>query len=510
MRERLEPVLSKVSRKRAVGLVVEDDRVTACRAVITPLGAVERGQYSEAVVAGEPPEKAVRRVLEAALDDPKWRHAPLSLGLPARGFLFTTRPSTTLNQESSGETLLYESMQAANVLVEELEIDVLRGKTSRGVDEALIVAARRKELAPLTEAVAAMGANLYGVEPWAFGLLRTAAARHPAPRKDRAVYRVFLDGSSGLVIRAAGARPEGWRLFAMAPGEEAVGLASAVGVLRVLARRRGETDGGPSRVIVHGRPELAEAIRSLPAWEALGVETAHHAGPSLDDVGAAALGLAAGCYLDDDVAHNLARGRRPRRSLASLFPWGQAAALALVLGGATALMMGQLLEVQTRANVTTARAQRYPWIKGKDVISLEKERADLTTRTELIRAYLTTRYQWARYTREVAQRMPDSMGITAFEGKNTLAVPGAKGAAVRSLELQVEAPLPPGTSIPADINVLMENMRSAPLLKESLPLITMSEMKFATVQGKPGTVASFNLRCSPVVKAEPKGKKGQG
>ena len=98
------------------------------------------------------------------------------------------------------------------------------------------------------------------------------------------------------------------------------------------------------------------------------------------------------------------------------------------------------------------------------------------------------------------------MSITAFNGKSTFVAPGARGVSQQSLTLQVEAPIPPGATVPAEIDALLANLRATPLLKKHLPLIRMSALKWASSRTSAGTVASFNLLCTP--EAKPARKSG--
>jgi Tfp pilus assembly protein PilN len=504
MREQLRPVLTKLSRKRATGLLIDEERITVSRLVQTAFGPVERERHVEEI-GRDTLEAALKRALSPVFERREWKVAPIAVGLPELRFLFASRSLGPMNRDVSGETLLHESMQLTNILIDDLAVDTLRTTNSRG-GTATIVAARKRYLEPLLEALQAAGVRPHTVEPRIFGLLRVAVDQHPAPRRNRPVYRVFLGRQAAMVVPTAGPRPLSWRGLPLPPGGEAAALVAAIGTMRALALRHG--DEPPSTVLLHGRPELAPALTADAHWAEWELEVIAHEGPGLDD-GIAAFGIGAGCHQEDE-GFNLARSLRPQRSFVSVFPWGQAAVQAGVLAATAGLMGGQLYDLKTQVNVAKLQAQRHEWMGKMKVADLKKETDDLNKRAELIARYLGTRFQWANYVREVASRLPTSMGISAFEGKATFAPPGGKASSVQSLTLQVEAPLPPGATVPADINALMENLRTTPLLKRTLPLITMSELKWNAARNRAGTTASFSLLCTPPASAAKGAKKKAG
>lgn len=498
MRDRLIPFLARISRKRSTGLVIDDEAITVSRVIHTALGPVEYRRHREDM-GQDSLDNVLRRALRPVFERKEWKAAPIAVGLPTLRFLFTNRPLNAMNREANGETLLHESLQLTNILIDDLAIDTLRTLSARG-GTATIVAARKRYLEPVLESLTAAGVRPFTVEPAVFGLLRVAAQDHPTPRRVRSVYRAFLGATGGTLILVNRDRPVAWRGFPLPAGREAEALVAAVGPLRALAPRYGE-EAAPTLLLIHGRTELA-ALATAPAWKSWGIEVAHRDKPAIDD-GDAAYGAAVGCQLEDE-GFNLARALRPQQSFVSIFPWGQAAVQASVLASATSLLAGQLYDLRTRVNVQAIRAERHTWLGRKTVAQLETERKELATRAELIHSFLATRFQWANYTREVAARLPASMGIVSLSGKSTYVAPGAKGTPVQNLTLQVEAPIPAGTSVPADINLLMDNLRATPLLKRNLPLITMSELKWVASRDQGGTTASFSLVCSPP--AKPKGK----
>jgi hypothetical protein len=398
-------------------------------------------------------------------------------------------------------------MQLTNVMIDDLAVDMLRAPTGKGTLVATMVAARRRYLGPLLEALTGAGLRPHAVEPAAFGLLRLATRVERGPGRGRAAIRAFLGASEGLLVLAADARPLAWRGFVLRPGAETTALLEAAGPLCALSSRYG-LDSPPGVLIVHGRPELG-GLADAPAWEAMGLRVRHVAEPGLG-ASAAALGVAAGCHQEEE-GFNLARGLRPQPTFASVFPWGQAAIEAGVLAAAASLVGGQVMDVETQVRVVASRVAEHGWLKGKAVADLTKERDDLKARAEMVRLFLGGRMQWVRYTRELAARMPQSMGVTQFDGKNTFVPPGAKGTAVRSLSLQVEARLPPGGTVPAEIDALMENLRGNPLLKSNLPMIRMSALKWGVSRERKGeAVASFSVLCTPQAQAKPAGAAAKG
>ncbi len=510
----LKALLVRGSRKRAIGLVVDDERVAVSQVVHTALGPVEVARQVEDL-GRDSLDVALQRALRSIAEHRSWRAAHLAVGLPdarvelpSARRLYTTWLRSAPNREATGQSLLHESLQLTNILIDDLSIDMLRFPTNRaGVGTAAIVAARKRYLDPLLEALISTGLRPYAVEPAAFGLLRLAAQIHRSPGRSRGIVRVFLGPTHGLMILVCGGRPLVCRGFALPPGGEIPAIARAVGPLRILADRYA-AEATPEWLLLHGRPELTGLSQSL-ASAYPDVQVRHHPGPTLG-VGDAAFGVAAGRHQDEE-GFNLARDLKPRGSFAAVFPWGQAFVEAGVLAAAGGLLSMQVLEVETQAQVAAARSATFRWLENKTVAELNQQRADLTTRAELIKAYLGTRYQWARYLREVTAQLPPGISLTSFSGKGPFVPPGSKVAPQPHLMLGVEADLPPGGTVPAEIDTLLANLRGTPLLKDTLPIIRMSTLKWGTSSLRKGMpAASFSLVCTPESKGKGKAKGAGG
>jgi hypothetical protein len=248
-------------------------------------------------------------------------------------------------------------------------------------------------------------------------------------------------------------------------------------------------------VILHGRPDL-DRLHEAPELPTRVVPARRFAAPELDDA-AVAYGLALGCQQEAE-GFNLARSLRPRGSIARLVPWRQLASQAAVLGLATFCLAQYHGELGRMMADVRGRQKAHDWLGERPLAELNAEQAQLAAQADAVRHYLDTRVLWTPCLRELSALLPDNMALASWEGQADYVAPGKKVAAgTRSLKLRMEAPIPGGSTIPAEVDALLGSLRDAPALQRSLPVVKLSTLKWGASETTRRPVASFSIVCSP-------------
>jgi hypothetical protein len=492
----MRSLLVKFTHRRAVGLVIGERTITTSLIAFTPLGPVEVERLVRPV-GDEPFDAALTDAVTPLREQKRWRGAPVAVGLPALRVFFSTRPIRSLKQDATPQVLLHEVLQSPNLVIDDMAVDMVRSQPFRQ-PLASIVATRHKYLTPILDAVEGCGIRPHRVEPAPFALLRAAQARHRTPRREKAALRVFLGASEALAILTAGDLPLAWRSFPLPAGGELRAVASATKTLASLSRYYG-VEEPPELVMLHGRPDLERSQDSVESPTRL-VGARRFPGPGLDDA-AIAFGLALGCQ-QDVQGFNLSRSLRPRGTLAALVPWRQLVAQAGILALATFLLGQHQAELGRMLADSRQRQASYTWLEKRPVSDLDAERSRLSAQVETIRTFLETRILWTACIRDLADRLPENMALASLDGHAERVAPGKKAAAGgRLLTLRLEAPIPTGTTIPAEVDSLLASLRSSPSLKTSLPGVKLSALKWGLEESTHRPIASFSILCSPEEKA---------
>lgn len=507
----MKPLLAKLAPRRAVGVAIGDRAVTISLMAFTPLGPSELDRRAEPIGDGTP-EAALRRALKPLVAVKPWRNAPVAVGLSHLHVFFSTRPIKRMAEEVAGgrkgpgvspQMLLHEVLQSPNVIIDDMEVDMIRARPNRQ-PVASIVACRKKFLAPILEVLDECGVRPTRIEPSPCGLLRAAVARHRAPRRARTVLRVFLGDDEAMCVLTAGGLPLMWRGFALGRGSEAGEILSEFRATDNLCRYFG-IESSIDAVMVHGRPDLS-GLEASPEWAKLPGTSVRLDGPAYDG-GVIASGLALGCQNYEARSFNLTRASAPPIPILNLVPWGNLALQVGLLTGVSLLLADELQSLERARTAVRAELSGFDRPRGRGNAQLREDRKAMTQRVEAVGRFLDGRILWTDCVRDVATRLPETMVTTSIAGECKYeAMAMVKGKAKRSFRVELETPTPSDGAIPPEVGRFLDELRGAPRLRKSLPSIEMAELRWGPVGQARVPTASFSVVCTPEA-AKLKGEK---
>jgi hypothetical protein len=488
-----------VAFRKSIGVYVADRELTVRLVGLGPLGLVELDGGATTYDPEDLPA-AVESLVKAMIPAKRSIRTKVSIGLPPIRVFFAARPLQLTDKDAAKTDLLHDLLKSSNVNVDDMEVDLIRAQPGKR-SIAVILASRRKYLSALMAAFSAFGVRPHRVEPAPFALIRLAAARHKPPRKARTIVRVFLGPTGGVSVLQSGDLPIAWRAFELPPGNEASAVVGAVKALTIVARFRAEI-GACDCVLLHGRPELAEALAADAVRQALGRTVRHHPDPPYDGP-SIALGLALGGAVGEE-AFDLGRALKPRASFWETFPVGDLAMQAALLACATLFLASKADAARHALRLVLKDTAKHPWMKKADDARLDKERKELEAKVAAIREYLSTRIQWAAYTRNASAKLPEALVLRSFSGLYELDGGKGKPAGKKSLVLKLTAEIETGRSIPRSVDAYLEALRRDPLLQRDFPSIELADLKWNQPKVKgAGALAEFAVNCLPAEKPKP-------
>jgi hypothetical protein len=489
----VKALAAKLSLHRAVGLYLGEQELAVIQVAGTPLGPQVLFQGRQAYAPDELPEVLGRLLGPLLAGKPR---PVVAVGLPASRVFYVTRSLRAAGEDASPEVLLQKAIQSPNLSVDDLTVELVKSALGKA-PLATMAACRTKQLSALLAALKDCGVRPCCVEPGPCALVRAAAQGHRAPWRAKMVLRVFLGDQQGLGVMAGGDLPLAWRSFALPAEKEGPAILSAARTLRTLAKYCGIT-APLDAVLIHGRPELHERLKSAEFSGEIGCRLFCHAGPGLDGA-ALAQGLARGALKAESGGFDLSRSLKPRLSIREIFPWGE-----LALQGALLFCVGLLLLVRSvnlRESCLAAQVenQRHECLAAPQA-ALEKERQALRQKVEVVQKFLQTRVLWTDYTHDLPLRLPRQAQFRSLQGfaelesfakrKESTAKPR------KSFMLQVWAPLAGGGGMPQEIDRFLDALRNHPLLKRDFPQVTLADLKRYRLAGFAPT-ANFTVVCLP-------------
>jgi hypothetical protein len=496
----MRTILAKLATRRAMGLFIGDKEVTLSHVAFTPAGPIEVARRSEPV-GTDPIDTVLNRVLAQTTGKDAWRSAPLAVGLPVLRLFFSTRPIKSMNLDASPQTLLHEVLQSSNLVIDDMEVDMIKSQPGKQA-VASITATQKRYIRPILDGLEACGRRPTQVEPAPFALLRSALRRHRTPRRARSALRIFLGAAHGLGILTAMDSPLAWRYFALRPGTEGTEIASIVSSMRTLSRYYG-VEPEPDLVMVHGRPDL-HRLEDTPEWPRGQIRMRRSDAPAFDPA-ETAFGLALGCHAEE-AGFNLARSLKPRVSVYRVVPVGQAAVQLGALAVASFLLQGRHDDYSRQLLAVRTSAERPAWFKDQSSGDLEKERAQLATRTESLQRYLGGRILWSNCLHDVAAFLPATMTSSAIQGHAKLGEGKHAEGPIRSLALSMRAPITGGGVVPPEVDAYVSDLRASQVLRKSLPQIRLLGLHWVTDEQdrKPYLAFTVNCQSEPEKKAQAK------
>jgi hypothetical protein len=506
-------LLAKIALHKAVGLYLGEHEVTVSQVAATLLGPVETASASQPYTP-EADGAAVEQQL-APMDTPenldavigellaplvgRKRRLPVAVGLAGRRLFFTARPLKD-DRSTTPEEALQDALRSPNINVDELAIDLLRGKVKK-LSVASLAVCRKKYMNGLLAALGGLGVRPYRAEPAPCALVRLAACRRGFPRRAETLLCVFLGVKEGLAVLVAGGLSLAWRSFPLPPGSEGPAILSAARTLRIQQQHYG-IEFSPEYAVVHGRPDLHERLKTEQFASKIETRVLWRDGPEFDDK-AIAFGLALGCLGPTAQAFDLSRTLKPLPSLWEIFPWWD-----LAFAGSLVALMGLALgahSVKLNDSCAVAQAQRsrYKCLSSIEPDRLEQETQALAKRTDAVRKFLETRILWSNYTADVTARLPPAATLDALDGHCLLDTGGRGSGAKQSFAVGVRVPLAGNGSAPREIDTFLAALRNDPVLQHDFGSAELTGIKQAGSQDKrQAAAAAFGVICLPKGKAD--------
>jgi len=487
-------VLARFAVKKAIGLYVGEQQITACRVASTPLGPVQIACQSEHY---EPDQlsDAIGRLLKPMLGRRK-RGTQVAVGFPAARVFFSTRPIRTTHSDASAQVLLHEVLQSPNICIDDMLVEVIKADSGKR-KLASIVSCRKKYMAGMLETLEACGVRPFRAEPAPCALLRAAVEQRRPPRRSKIILRIFLGDRQGLAVVTAGDLTVLWRYFNWSPEGETAAICSAVRSVGALIGHCG-IDAPLDVVMIHGRADLRGKLETEEFRLQVAVPLLWSGGPELNDA-AVAFGLALGCLGQQPLdAFDLSRSLKPRVSLWDIFPWGEIAvqiALVVCMG---LFLLTRSQKVENALVPVQAQYAKRAWLASMPQAEIQKERQDLEQRVEAVRKFVSTRIIWTAYTHDISTRLPADATMTMFQGLCELETSGKNAVKPKKVfTIRASAPIAQDGSTPKEIDGFLTALRDNALLKRDFPIVDLADIKWYQPNVKAAANALFTVICLP-------------
>jgi hypothetical protein len=502
----MKQLLARLSRQKALGVLVDDQEIAVSQVAATPLGPVELYQHREPV---EPNQQGIvlARLLTGLLGPRMRRRMPLTLGLPASRVFFTTRPIRKTSGNLSPQVLLREALQSPNIAIDDMVMDFVKATPDKR-PVASLVACRKKHLTGVQAVFEKVGLRHWCAEPMPCALLRAAACQHRAPRRAKHVLRIFLNDKQALAVVATADSPIIWRLFDLRCGEQAAAIRSMIRSLQVLLPHCG-IEAPLNAVMVHGRADLRDALGVEAADLQTDLAVTWHADPKLAPA-TVAFGLALAGLKPNTVGYDLAQTFRPRATFREIVPWGEVALQATLLAALGSVLGYRCWDLHDDCRAVQAQNAQRPWAAAVPLSQLEHEKKDLQRKLEAIEKFSRSRTVWTSHLQDVSSCLPKQTSLSTFHGTCELETSGKArqngSKPKKSLILCAETPLRRGGTVPQEIDGFLSMLRSRPALKHDFAVVELAEIKASEAASGGKSLTSLTVVCLP--KADKKANKG--
>lgn len=490
----MRSVLARFAIKKAIGLYVGEQQITACEVASTPLGPVQIACQSESY---EPDQLSdtIGRLLKPMLGRRK-RGPQVAVGFPATRVFFSTRPIRTTHSDASAQVLLHEVLQSPNICIDDMLVEVIKADSGKR-KLASIVSCRKKFMAGLLETLNECGVRPFRAEPAPCALLRAAAQQRRPPRRSKIVLRIFLGDRQGLAVVNAGDLSVLWRFFNWSPDGETAAICSAVRSVGALIGHCG-IDAPLDVVMIHGRADLRTQLESAEFRQQVSIPLVWSGAPELNDA-AVAFGLALGCLGQQSLdAFDLSRSLKPRISLWDIFPFGEVAAQVVLVVCMGLFLLSRSRNVEEALVPVQAQYAKRAWLASMPQAEIQKERQELEQRVEAIRKFVATRIIWTAYTHDISTRLPADATMMMFQGLCELETSGKNVIKPKkAFTIRASAPIAQDGSTPKEIDRFLTALRGNALLKRDFPIVDLADIKWYQPNITAPATALFTVICLP-------------
>jgi hypothetical protein len=418
----------------------------------------------------------------------------VACGVPIGRSYLATRPINSSGGVPSAKVLLRESLQTAASSVDRMVADVVTSRPEKR-ELASIAACPREMASSLHVALEALNLRLARIEPAPCALLRVARSADRESHKQASVLRIFLGEKQAVGVLASSGCPIAWRTVALTQGDEAATILSLVRSLLAVAKPSG-LESTPQSVVVHGRKDLERLVDTEWVCQQVGVPFRWVDRPGLnpDEI---ALGLAEGVFDDSGTGFDLARDARRQPTLRELFPWAEAALYVAILLVFAGFLWFRKLDRDQACAVALSSPDAVA-MGGASIGEMEQTKRDLQARVSGVQRFVESRVTWSAYLRELSASLPDNVYLTSLSGDAELKTSKkGKTASKRSLVIRGAVSLPESGLIPHEIDVLVDRIRSHPVLTRDFPVVELADLKRFQQVGDETGLAMFTLVCLP-------------
>jgi hypothetical protein len=217
---------------------------------------------------------------------------------------------------------------------------------------------------------------------------------------------------------------------------------------------------------------------------------------------AIAKGLALGGLNRDVAAPDLARALAPPPNLWDLIPRGEVSLLCAVIVCLSLWLYARGSIVQNNALRAEEENHRNSILKISDDV-LKEEKKKLAAQCSAVHTFLSNRIVWTEYLNQLSRRVPDGIKFTSLQGDYELVTGMEKGEKKlkKGLILNFLTQVPRELSAPREVDNLLENIRSAPVVVRDFPEVTLSTLRVnknlqRKHESEPDS-ATFTVMCMP-------------
>jgi hypothetical protein len=498
----------------AIGLVIEDKRISLSVVATTPGGRKEVTRDSQSC-EGEPPESILERTLEPWLgtrQDPRQKkpskarreYRPwVQIAVPESKVFQAVVPITGANRSAAPEALFMEAVQATNLRAEERMIDLIKLELNKH-PLACLAASPRVFITGLIETLKGLGTRVAMIEPAPAGLFRAGVFHKKTPRGSKLCIRFFLGRTQAIGILAADMQPLFWHTFDL-PADDVTAAILATYSMLWMQGRHNRISLPIDTVIVQGRPDLKLSLKPEEFRERTGAQLIRFDKPDYESA-SAALGTALANPLTEATGLDLARGVKPVAPIREIIPWGELVLQGALVAGVSMFLHAGDVELDTQLKETQVEMGTLPWIKDQDQTKLQTEKKLLEDRFKALESFQGSRVDWSAQLRTIAGDMPESTLVTSFQGTGGIK-DREQSSSTNQMIVNFTTPLANDGAIPPEINDLITALRAEPALTRYFPVINVSGLQASPSQGKQSPSVSYSVVCTPATKDKGSGPK---
>jgi hypothetical protein len=490
----MRSVLGNLSWARTLGVYLAEGHLTLTETAATLLGRKVLRTACVPIDEGGP-GKTLGQWLLANLKPRQRRRTAVCIGLAPEQTFFATRTFEDSSQEAPTAAALLAASGNGSLDETSAAADSVRSKLRRTTIYS-IAACRRGLAEELSRVLKESGIENGRLEPAPCSVLEVADRSAKPPHAWKVLVRALVGENGGIAMLVVNGKPMLWRRFALAAGQEAVNIASAVRHVEVHAMANlGVRD--VAGLFIQGKLEdpLIERLRQELSIE---VAAAKGAGP---DEATYSLAMALSACKKDQDRIDLFRSIRPPPTLGQVFPRRMAAGMVVAAAAMAAILWYNLSDLQEEHRGLNTQNASFKWAQGMRTEAISAERKNLSAEVDAVQKFLGTRVIWSNYLRDLPTRLPSNACLQSFVGQYELKNSAKKATQKpnQSLTICGMARFTDRGSAPKEIDAFLESLRGAEALKRTFPIVHLAEIKWR--KDAAADIALFTIIAMPADKS---------